>query len=269
MKYLLTIATICCFIFCSSCKNEKREHELEDRIAQLEKQLDECQNGELRLFERLKSNYDEGNYAEVLMIYKDLSFKFPGSPSQKDAKELFDKSNIEINKDREESAAKEKAEVEEKRKSLTKLKKSFDDVSGINWYYQKYFTHYTNSNRTSVYMGSSKGSDPWLILKMSYEGEDWIFFENAYLSYDGNTREFVFDRYKDKETENGGGSVWEWINVSLTDADIEWMKAFASSPNAKMRLSGKYTKTRNLSAQERQGILDILAGYEFLRTERK
>ena len=40
---------------------------------------------------------------------------------------------------------------------------------------------------------------------MSYTGDDWIFFENAYLSYEGNTLEIKFDKYRNKETENKGG----------------------------------------------------------------
>ena len=100
---------------------------------------------------------------------------------------------------------------------------------------------------------------------MSYEGEDWIFFERAFLSYDGNTKEIVFDKYDDKESDNGGGSVWEWIDLSVTK-DLElFLKEFAKSKKAKMRLTGKYTKTRTLTFNERQGILDVLNGYEALK----
>ena len=54
---------------------------------------------------------------------------------------------------------------------------------------------------------------------MSYTGDDWIFFENAYLSYDGNTREVSFNKYNDKESDNSGGKVWEWIG-KIGDIDI-------------------------------------------------
>jgi hypothetical protein len=62
-------------------------------------------------------------------------------------------------------------------------------------------------------------SSVWLRLKMSYTGDDWIFFENAYLSYDGITREFPFNKYKDKESDNSGGDVWEWIDLSVSSDD--------------------------------------------------
>ena len=80
---------------------------------------------------------------------------------------------------------------------MNKLKKKFDDVSGITWYKQPYFTHYSNTNLTSIYMGV-KGSSKWLILTMSYKGDDWIFFDDAILSYDGNSKTISFDKYNFK-----------------------------------------------------------------------
>ena len=99
---------------------------------------------------------------------------------------------------------------------------------------------------------------------MSYQGDNWIFFEHAYLSYDGNTKQIIFDQYDDKETENGRGGVWEWIDLTVTKDEEMFLREFAKSKNAKMRLTGKYTKTRTLTHTERQGILDVLNGYDAL-----
>ena len=262
-KYLLfsLICGLCLF----SCSNEKKEAELQSRITDLEKQLDECKNGEEKLFTNIKSMYDKKNYKAASSYYTELLNKFPASSYLKEAKEIFYKSNIEIKKEHEATAKTKAAEEAKKTASLTKLNKKYDDVSGTTWYKQKYFTHYSNTNKVSLDLGHKKGMEPWLNLTMSYTGEDWIFFDHAYLSYDGNTREIVYDKYRDKETDNGSGGVWEWITVSVNEAQIEWLKEFAKSPNAKMRLTGKYEKTRNLSNQERQGISDIIAGYEYLK----
>ena len=166
--------------------------------------------------------------------------------------------------------AKEKAE---RLKSLKKLKKNIDDVSGMTWYKQPYFTHYTNTFLTSIYMGERSEEDTgyynvWLRLKMSYKGSDWIFFERAYLSYDGNTKEIKFDDYDDKESDNSGYGVWEWIDVRVDDDTREFLREFAKSKNAKMRFTGKYTKTRKLTYNERRGILDILNGYDALKNKK-
>jgi hypothetical protein len=234
-------------------------------------------------------------------------------------------------------------EKKEKLKSLNKLKKEYDDVSGITWYSQPYFIHNNDANLTSIYFGQ-KGSTLWLRLKMSYKGDNWIFFNSAYLSYEGNTREIYFNEYKDKKSDNGYGGVWEWIDVAVTEDLERFLRDFAKSKKdtiinkipiyylgdrkvskseyaksdgyeyrlntglhhneivdkstynnykesglyklpapkkikkrieyktnvsvksyAKMRLSGKYTETRNLSTKEIQGIVDVLNGYDALK----
>ncbi len=158
----------------------------------------------------------------------------------------------------------EKAAEEARRMgAVNKLKKRYDDVSNITWYYNPYFTHYNNSNLTSLYIG--KQGYPWLRLKMSYTGEDWIFFKNAYLSYSGNTFEIIFDEYRDKETENSGGYVWEWIDVSVSESLLSFIKrAINDGSPIKMRLSGKYTKTRVLSTKEVNALKDVLLAYDVL-----
>ena len=79
------------------------------------------------------------------------------------------------------------------------------------------------------------------------------------------TNENVFNEYDDKETENSGGGVWEWIDVSVSSDVLPFLRDFSNSKNAKMRLSGKYTRTRNLTWNERQGIRDVLNGYDAIK----
>lgn len=157
------------------------------------------------------------------------------------------------------------AEEQEKRKikTLSKLKKNYDDISGITWYTQHYFTHYVNRNLVSVSMGQRSGGAPWLNLTMSYAGSDWIFFEKAYLSFEGNTMEIPFNHYKDKKTDVVDGGICEWIEVHSTD--ISFLELLSESKAAKVRYSGKYTKTRNLTANERKGINDVIEGYYALK----
>ena len=61
-----------------------------------------------------------------------------------------------------------------------------------------------------------------------------------------------------------GGYVWEWINVLPTSNTISFLREFAKSKNAKMRLTGKYEKTRALTDSERKGIIDVLNAYDVL-----
>jgi len=257
---ILIIAIVTVF---TACSDTKKEVELHKKISDLETQLDKCQNGANKLYAKIKIAYEKKDLEDVKNLHAEIKSQHPESSEFKESKKIYDEVIRIEEKKRKEEEDKLAKEKQEQLKSLNKLKKRHDDVSGTTWYKQPYFTHYNNSNLTSIYMGE-EGSSRWLRLKMSYNGENWIFFENAYLSYDGNTKEIIFDRYKEKKTENDGGEVWEWIDLTVTK-DVEmFLREFAKSKNAKMRLSGKYSKTRTLTDGERQGILDVLNGYDVL-----
>ena len=272
MKNFMLILLI---VTLASCVSKKKETELLIKISELENQLDDCQNGAEKLHAKMKLSYENNDFITCKSIYQEMETRHPDSELFIEVKSLYDK----IIKDEKEKAEKERSlaekkakeakikaekEKQEKLKALKKLNNKYDDVSGITWYKQPYFTHYTNTNLTSIYIGDN-GSLKWLRLMMSYQGDDWIFFKRAYLSYDGNTKEIIFNEYDDKETENSGDGVWEWIDLTVTK-DVEmFLGEFAKSKNAKMRLSGNYTKTRNLTLNERQGILDVLNGYNVLK----
>ena len=262
MKFYLPILILFIMYSCSDPNELKNLH---DKVLQLEKELDECKFGEERLFQSIKNAYENNQIEKLKILYDTLEIKHPHSDLIKQARVLVDDA---IRKDEKIQAAyieQQKRLEENKLQSLKKLKQNNDDVTGINWYKNPYFIHYNNTNLLSIYFGKEKSSI-WLRLKISYEGSDWIFFESAYLSYDGNTEQIHFDEYRDKKTEVGNGSVWEWIDVLLDKEKINYLREFSQSPNAKMRLSGKYTKTRNISLNERKAIADILNGYEALQS---
>lgn len=204
-------------------------------------------------------------------ISQNITFEQKQEAEDAIRQQIFSSENLLIYVQQE--RAKLNAEIEKKnelkQESLSKVKKllkvNYDDITNTNWYYHKQFTHYTNSNRISLYIGE-RDNNVWLRLKMSYNGDDWIFFENAYISYDGNTQPIYFDRYDERNTEINNGSVSEWLDVNISEDReiIDFLRDFAKSTQAKMRLSGKYSKTRTLTQSERQGILDVLEGYNIL-----
>lgn len=272
MKHFLLILTT--IILLTSCSDKEKEAQLQNRITELETQLDDCQNGADKIHAKMKLSFEKNDFNACKNYYQEMKERHPDSELFgevqsiydniiKDEKEKAEKERLLAEKKEQERKQKAEKEKQEKLNALKKLRKKYDDVSDITWYRQPYFTHYTNTNLTSIYIGDN-GSYRWLRLMMSYQGDDWIFFERAYLSYDGNTKEIIFNEYDDKKTENSGGGVWEWIDLTVT-SDVElFLREFAKSKNAKMRLSGKYTKTRTLTYNERKGILDVLNGYDAL-----
>ena len=239
----------------------KEKEQLSKELSQVKKDLEGYKMSPKKLCANIDQLLKEKNVSKLKEIEDNLSKYHPESVELKKVKQYRAQAEKMI--------AQEKAAAEKKRlQAVNKLKKKHDDVSGITWYYNPYFTHYNDANLTSLYIGK-ENSKVWMILKMSYSGDDWIFFENAYLSYDGNTREISFNEYQDKESDNSGGEVWEWIQVGVDDYLLSFLREMVNGKSIKMRLSGKYTKTRNLSVNEIQGIKDVLLAYDVLKSEMK
>lgn len=255
----------------TGCVGKGELEEKNKRIEQLEKELSECRqelNGYKRSPSKLLKWFQYGIEREdedyLLSVYDSLKQYHPESNEKLQADKLLEQyNNLRRKKKEERRLAEEKAE-KEKFASLNRLKKDHDDVEGQTWYKNPYFIHYTNSNLTSIYIGK-KDDTVWLRLKMSYYGDDWIFFDTAYLSYDGNTIEIPFDEYRDKKTDHEA-DVWEWIDVSVSDSMLSFLRQMVNSSSPKMRLSGKYSKTRTLSKNEIKGIKDVIAGYDVLKS---
>lgn len=206
--------------------------------------------------EELQSKNDTTRLSDIL---KKLKKYHPESDKIKTVEKVISEIRIE---------ARKKAEEEKKKRmaAVSKLKKRVDDVQGITWYYNPYFTHYDNVSGTSIYMGKSSSS-VWLRLKMSYAGENWIFFKSAYLSYDGNTKYISFDEYKEKHSDNDGYEVWEWIDIPMNKDLLSFLRKMVDGKKVKMQLLGEYGDSRTLSYSEKQGIKAVLLAYDVLRSE--
>ncbi len=262
MKKILLLLVIPLFFSCNSGELENANREitqLKKENELLRRELNGYKFAPEKVCASVESLFESGDL-EALRDIEDILKKYhPECEELKDVQDKCDK----IYADRK---AKEEAKKKEKMAAVNRLKKEYDDVSGITWYYNPYFTHYNNINRTSVYIGKS-GSSTWLRLKMSYEGDSWIFFEQAFLSYDGNTREIYFDKYKDKESDNSV-RVWEWIDVPVDSSLEQFLIKMVDGKSAKMRLSGKYTNTRNLTSTEKKAIKDVLLAYNILKNQK-
>lgn len=241
--------------------------QLKEEVLKLQEEVVGYKTSPEKLLAEAKVNYRSEKLSELLKNKEQLVKYHPESKAAQEVTDMYAKAIAAYNKkiedkERKEREAKEAAE-RKRMQAVTKLRKTYDDVSGITWYENPYFTHYDNINSTSICIGKSDSS-VWLRLKMSYKGEDWIFFENAYLSYDGNTKQIYFNKYDDKESDNSSGSVWEWIDVSVDNSMLAFLKKMVNGKSLKMRLSGKYTKTKTLSSTEIKALKDVLLAYDVL-----
>lgn len=241
--------------------------QLQKELAELKEQVLGYKNSPEKSLASAKTLYANEKVDELLKLKEEILKYHPESQAAKEIAEMYSNAKAAYDKKIEDAKKKAIAEKEAEKKkrmqAVNKLKKDFDDVSGTTWYKNPYFTHYNDINSTSIYIGKNE-STTWLRLKMSYNGDDWIFFENAYLSYDGSTQEVSFNKYDDKKSDNSGGGVWEWIDVSVDQRTLAFLREMVNGKSVKMRLSGKYTKTKSLSAKEINGIKDVLLAYDVL-----
>lgn len=279
MKTQLTFSVLL-FVLFSSCVSQSKYHELEQKYDDLQNDVKTLYNEKKTLKESIaqkdlliekyesdpkrtlsigKTAYQNKDITALDSVLTNLRKYHPEAPEYIEVLKLRNNLSRQI---RDEEEKKEAARLG----AVKKLKKEYDDVSGITSYYQPYFTHYINSNHISIYINNDV-LGPRLRLKMSYEGEDWIFFTAALLSYDGGrTRAVLFDKYNDykSDVDSDGGGVYEWINVPVDDGLLSYLKGFSEGTHQKMRLSGKYSNTRNLTKSEVQGIKDVLLAYDVL-----
>lgn len=231
---------------------------LKDSLNKVMPELEGYRNSPEKLCSNIDELYKAGDIYELKSIKDKLEKYHPESQEYTMVKDL-------VSKYEKEQQEKANAEKKERLQAVNKLRKKYDDINHITWYENPYFRHYTNTNYTSIYIGQDESSI-WLRLMMSYEGEDWIFFESAYLSYDGNTFNIPFDKYRDKKTDNDT-RVWEWIDIRVNDDLLAFLRKMVNGKSVKMRLSGKYTNTRKLTNTEIRAIKDVLLAYDVLEAE--
>lgn len=271
-----TIILLAVLAICAACGPSVAEYEnLKSENAVLKAQIDSL-NNELDAFkyspEKLLADAQlaakSENMGKLRQILAQMKQYHPQAAEIAEVQKIMDEIIAKDQARAEAERKKVEKEKQERLKAVTKLKKERDDVQDITWYYNPYFTHYDNRNLVSLYMGQ-KSNNVWLRLKMSYTGDEWIFFEHAYLSYDGITREFPFDKYKNKETDNSGGDVWEWIDLSVSNEDLAFLKNMVNGKTVKMQLTGKYAKTRTVPTNEIKAIREMILAYEALSQEVK
>ena len=262
MKRLAVIITAFALVGCGPSQSEydalARENEkLKQQLDSCKKEIANYKDTPERIFNSATKYIIEKDIKNLGDIVRKLEKYHPTSNEYKKAKETLQKLIDERD-------AAIKKEEDARRGIVNKLKKKYDDISGITWYHNPYFTHTANSKHVSVYIGKKEFEKPYLRLLMSYYGDSWIFFDKAYLSYDGNTKQISFKEYGEKKTENNT-KCWEWIDVAVDEETLSFLKNMVNGKSVKMRLTGKYQKDRTLTETEIKAIKDILLGYDVLK----
>ena len=275
MKRATTIVIAVAFLFLFGCKNNdgisKDEYKkLKAANEVLKAALKDCRQGPKKRLNEAKSLFEKKSYDRCKAVLVMLIDKYPGASETIQAKELLEATDVELQKiaAEKERAEKEKAEKEARHlaNATKKMRKSYDDISGTTWYYDKTSPRYLNTRTDfGAYIGKEKYGVPRLRLRILYVADDWLFIEKYMIKVDGRVYAITESKYGEIETDNGGGGIWEWLDRSVGSREYQIIKAVADAKDAKIRFVGRqYHKDRVITMREKQTLKNVLDAYEAL-----
>ena len=230
-------------------KKEVAEPSIEDEVISADKLLSEP----LTLF-------SDNKFEESTALINLLKEKHPTSEKIIEAEKLLSDIDKEL----------KEIELAEKRRlssALKKMRKNIDDMQGVTWYYDKSSPKYVNS-RTSLYAYIGKKEDklPYLRLKIQYAADDWLFIDKFIINVDGVIYEIIEESYGEIKSDSGnGGKIWEWLDRSVNEKELNLIKAISSGKVVKIRFSGsKYHKDVTLSSRDKSALMNVLNAFEAL-----
>ncbi len=154
---------------------------------------------------------------------------------------------------------------------LANMRLEEDRVRGIKFYYPDAFKFYSNGSwaadqRSFVlpYFGmDSSGS--WLRLICNYTADDWVFFDSMTFAVD-DLRYYKYFSYYDIVRDNGGGDVWEYIDLDVSASDIEMLWEIVNSTETIIRFEGSdYFSDFIVTESDKRAIKDVLTVYQALQ----
>lgn len=140
------------------------------------------------------------------------------------------------------------------------MRTNYDNVENITWIKDKTSPIYVNSNGFYLYMGKDKDNYVWLRLKVSYYGNDWIFWKTMIFNIDGQKTSFTLP-YGEVKHDNDT-MVWEVADLPY-DNYADLINKVINSKITILRLQGDdhhYDKT--ITQTEKQALKRVLDYYE-------
>jgi hypothetical protein len=128
---------------------------------------------------------------------------------------------------------------------LETLEGETDDILGITWYKDASQTEALGTY-VRLYFGTKGGRVLPLRLKVQYEGDDWLFTKDLLFKIDGRLLR-LSPNWHAWERENGGGAVWETVDLLASPA---LASALARADSIKVRFSGKHDYDYELTDEE-------------------
>lgn len=150
-------------------------------------------------------------------------------------------------------------------KYLKKMTVSADQVRGYTFYQSPAKPRYANTRSYMLPYIGTDGDNEWLKVRLLYTNDDWVFFESVTFAVDGK-RYYKFFNYFDITRDNGSGDVWEVIDFSPTEEDIEMLWEIVNSGETIIRFQGDdYYYDLKVKQSDKDAIRDVLTAYELMQ----
>lgn len=158
-----------------------------------------------------------------------------------------------------------KARLKEVDLELSRLKKFFnekyDDIDNITWYRHANQPKYSSSKAFYLYIGK-RDNEIWERLVIRYYGDDWLFVRSVTVKAD----ELVINLNNYRFERDNNSSVWEWVDVPVTNNELGLILAVSGANKTKIRFVGdKYYSDWTLSNREIKALKDTHRYFELLR----
>ena len=167
----------------------------------------------------------------------------------------------------------EEQEAAELKAKLKKLRKNYDDVENITFYNCAHAPYVRNKavyTYVLPYFYVVDGEVSQLKIVYDYCGRNWLFWNTAIYSVDGENLKVEFDdseliRGTSSALEDGSALVYEYTDTVATEKEIEFLQKIAESDKAVIRLKGR-DRQHDLSVPKyrKKDIAEILDVYNSL-----
>ena len=136
------------------------------------------------------------------------------------------------------------------------MRTEHDKVENITWYYDKTTPYYSNRNKIALYMGE-KHNHCWIKWKLTYAGDDWIFFDRIIFNIDGKRFEKNFDHWETTREVVHGGGVYESVDIPYRGTE-HLVEDIIKSKETIVRFQGQHINDKVITTVQKQAMQRII-----------
>lgn len=222
--------------------------------------------------------YSEIKYAYYLdlgdknFLSKNFNTAYINYKKAKDVKntdEINKKINISWGEiEKAEKLKQEKLQAEKKVKEAkinnlkNKMRLKYDKVENVTYIQDKTSSPYINSNSFNLFIAKTNtNADLWI--RISYTGDNWIFFNKIILNIDGQKNVIPLDYYE-VNRDNAYGEVWEFVNLDYNRYE-NLINKIINSKTTLIRLTGERYYDKTITNVEKQAMKRVIEYYNLIK----